>query len=80
LTDEPGTGKVLLGQTPSRGSVSREDVAAVAAALLSRDDTRGWYDLLEGSDDIDIAVNKLVEGNHNGLEGEDMNRIYARET
>jgi len=80
LTDGPATGKVILGKTSSRGSVSREDVAQVAAALLARNDTRGWIDLLEGNDSIDEAVEKVVQSNHNGLEGEDMERIWARPT
>ncbi len=80
LTDTPGTGKVKLGKTSSRGSVPREDVAAVAAALLSRNDTRGWFDLLEGDQNIDDAVDEVVRSGHNGLEGEDLARIHARPT
>lgn len=60
--------------------VSREDVAAVAAALLAREDTRGWYDLLQGEQTIAEAIDDLVQNGHNGLEGEDLNRIHARET
>jgi hypothetical protein len=108
LTDAPGTGKVKLGKTSSRGSqslslcfprgtncfvhdasmltpplnvgVPREDVARVAAALLERTDTRGWFDLLEGDDSIEEAVEKVVKTNHNGLEGEDLERIWGRAT
>jgi len=80
LTDSPGTGKVNLGKTSSKGSVPREDVAAVAAALLERDDTRGWYDLVEGNDDIEQAIDQLVKSGHDGIEGEDLDRIYARPT
>lgn len=80
LSDSPGTGKVKMGQTPSRGSVPREDVAAVAAALLSRDDTRGWFDLLEGNDPINEAIESLVKSGHNGMEGEDLARIHGRAT
>lgn len=69
-----------MGQTTSRGSVPREDVARVAAALLERDDTRGWFDLLEGDDSIEDAIEKLVKSGHNGLEGEDMQRIWGRPT
>jgi hypothetical protein len=78
LTDDPATGKVKLGKTSSRGKVTRADVAAVAAALLARDDTRGWYDLLEGEDDVEFAVDELVKSGHNGQEGEDLDRIYSR--
>ncbi len=58
--------------------ISRADVAAVAAALLSRDDTRGWYDLLQGDDDIESAIDALVKEGFDGIEGEDLDRIYAR--
>lgn len=67
----------------SGGKVSRETVADVALALLSRDDTRGWYDLLDGSASdptIDEAVDELVKSGHDGLEGEDIKRIHARST
>ena len=69
-----------LGKTSARGQISREDVAAVAAALLARDDTRGWYDLLQGDDTIDSAIDALVKEDFDGIEGEDLDRIYARET
>ncbi|EXJ69662.1 uncharacterized protein A1O5_06733 [Cladophialophora psammophila CBS 110553] len=80
LSDKPGTGKVALGKTPVNGSVPREDVARVAAALLDRNDTRGWFDLLEGEEPIEEAIDSLVKTGHNGLEGEDMERIWGRET
>ena len=34
LTDDPGTGRVRIDTTPFRGRVTRDDVAAVLAALL----------------------------------------------
>ncbi len=80
LTDSQATGKVKLGQTASRGGVPRADVAAVAAALLERNDTDGWYDLLEGPDDIESAIEELVKNKHDGMEGEDLQRIYSRAT
>jgi hypothetical protein len=81
LTDEPG-GKqgIKLGRTTARGSISREDVASVAAALLARDDTRGWYDLLQGDDGIEKAIDELVKEGFDGIEGEDLERIYGRAT
>ena len=86
LTDEPASGKVVMGKTRSRGKVSREDVARVAVELVSRGDTRGYFDLLGGeeSDDgvgegIKDAVDRLMREEHDGLAGEDMERIYARE-
>ncbi|OAG45128.1 hypothetical protein AYO21_00476 [Fonsecaea monophora] len=65
---------------PKLSDVPREDVAKVAAALLDRNDTRGWFDLLEGDVPIEEAIDSLVKSGHNGLEGEDMQRIWARDT
>lgn len=79
LKDDPSDGKVLLGKTGARGDVSRESVARVAAALLERDDTRGWYDLINGDEPIEEAVERLVKEKWDGIEGEDLQRIYARE-
>ena len=55
----------------------------MALALLLRDDTRGWFDLLDGSESdptIDEAIEDLVKSGHSGLEGEDIKRIHARST
>ena len=79
LSDDPSTGKVKMGATPSRGKIGREDVAKVAVALMDRDDTRGYFDLLQGEDDVGLAIDKVVKEGHDGSEGEDMERIYARE-
>lgn len=78
LTDEPGSGKVMLGKTPSRGRVSRASVARVAVELLSRADTRGWYDLLDGDEDIAEAVSRLAAVGWDGIDGEDLDAIHAR--
>ena len=80
LTDSEPTGKVKLGQTSSRGSIPRADVAAVAAALLERSDTNGWYDVLEGPDEIAAAIEQVVRDKHDGIAGEDLQRIYSRVT
>lgn len=64
-----------LGKTPSLGQVKIADVAAVAVSLLARDDTDGWYDLVEGSDSVEKAVDMCVENGVNCFEGEDIERI-----
>ena len=77
LSDDTARGKVLLGRTPPRGSVCREDVAAVAAALLKKNDTSRWIDLLEGDTDIDTAVENVIKNKVDCIEGEDLDRIYS---
>jgi hypothetical protein len=75
LITGPATGRVKLGKTPSLGQVKIADVAAVAVALLARDDTNGWYDLVEGSDGVEEAVDMCVRGGVNCFEGENVERI-----
>ncbi|MGD3107568.1 NAD(P)H-binding protein [Streptomyces sp. YGL11-2] len=50
LTDDPGTGQVTLADATGRGPVSRDDVAAVLAALLEEPDTAGRTLELIGGD------------------------------
>jgi uncharacterized protein YbjT (DUF2867 family) len=59
LTDEPGTGLVQVGSL-ARGSVPRDDVAAVLAACLDEPRTVGkTFDLLEGDTPIADALASL---------------------
>lgn len=58
LTDDPGTGKVLLTVPPvDRGDVTRDDTAAVLAVLLDTPGTAGRVlELREGEHDVLEAV------------------------
>lgn len=57
LTDDPGSGTVKLGEQTGRGSVSRDDVAAVLAAVLQEPATIGkTFELIEGETPVDEAV------------------------
>src|SRR5689334_10976134 len=57
LTDDPGVGRVLLAHSVPYGSVTRDDVAAVLAALLDNPGTIGQtLELVEGDDDVLAAV------------------------
>jgi uncharacterized protein YbjT (DUF2867 family) len=60
LTDEPGTGRIRLGEGLGRGSVTRDDVAATIAALLASGAGVGrTADLLNGPTPIEDAVAAL---------------------
>ena len=64
LTDVAGTGRVSLATTVPRGSVPRDDVAAVVVALLDNPATSGRVlELTEGPTPIDDAVAAVVETN-----------------
>lgn len=57
LTNEPGTGSVRVGDSVGRGSVPREDVAAVLLAVLFDADTIGTtFELVSGDDPIATAL------------------------
>jgi nucleoside-diphosphate-sugar epimerase len=58
LTDDPGTGRVLLSAPPvERGDVTRDDTAAVLAALLDTPGTAGLtLELRSGEEDVLAAV------------------------
>ncbi|MFF7966315.1 SDR family oxidoreductase [Streptomyces sp. NPDC007903] len=63
LTDEPGTGLVKLAAHTGRGSVPRDDVAAVLAELVETSSTAGLtLELIKGSVPVAVAV-KAVAGN-----------------
>jgi nucleoside-diphosphate-sugar epimerase len=60
LTDDPGTGKVQVGEEVERGSVTRDDVAAVLAECLVAENTIGKaFDLMNGDTPIPEAVRSL---------------------
>jgi hypothetical protein len=73
LTLEPA-GKVELGKTKgSAGTVSREGVAKVADLLLASEGIRNtWLDLLDGEEDMEKAVERVVKEGVNAAEGEEI--------
>ncbi|MEA5359915.1 NAD(P)H-binding protein [Amycolatopsis sp., V23-08] len=60
LTDDPGTGLVLLADKTGRGPVPRDDVAAMLVALLDTPSTaRRTLELISGETAIDEAISAL---------------------
>jgi uncharacterized protein YbjT (DUF2867 family) len=60
LTDEPGTGRVAVGDRLERGTIPRDDVAAVLAAALDEPATIGKsFDLVSGETPIVTALRSL---------------------
>jgi uncharacterized protein YbjT (DUF2867 family) len=61
LTDDSGTGRVRLQVEPFRGDVSRDDVAAVLAAVLAEPRSHGVTMYLGGGDDpIEQALGAVL--------------------
>jgi uncharacterized protein YbjT (DUF2867 family) len=73
LTDDPGTGLVRLVPPPvERGAVTRDDTAAVLAALLDAPRTAGLtLELVEGDDDVLAAVSTLAAPTAPDVEAEE---------
>lgn len=60
LTDEPASGRIALARHVARGSVSRADVADVAAGLIERPDIRdATLEVTAGSQRIAAALDAL---------------------
>ena len=60
LTNDPGTGLVTVGTGVDYGDVTRDDVAAVVAAVLQAPNTVGkTFELVGGDTPIDEAVRAL---------------------
>jgi uncharacterized protein YbjT (DUF2867 family) len=61
LTEDPGTGRVRIGERVGRGRVSRDDVAAVLAAVLQEPRTSGAvFELVAGDTPVEAAVAALA--------------------
>ena len=61
LTDEPGTGRVWIDAEPVRAEVSRDDVAAVLAAVLREPALAGHtFYVNAGADSIEDALGALL--------------------
>ncbi|WP_030620003.1 SDR family oxidoreductase [Streptomyces sclerotialus] len=62
LTDDPGTGRVTLDVSTGRSDVTRDDVAAVLAALLDEPRTAGrTLELIGGDTPVEEAVRNAAE-------------------
>ncbi|MCB0828922.1 MAG: SDR family oxidoreductase [Solirubrobacterales bacterium] len=60
LTDQPGTGQVATNEPSLTGQVSREDVAAVVAEALGRDDSIGaTFRMSAGTTPIPDAIGSV---------------------
>ena len=60
LSDDPGTGRVSVGERLERGEVAHDDVASVLFAVLGAENAVGKdFDLLGGDTPIDEAVATL---------------------
>jgi nucleoside-diphosphate-sugar epimerase len=63
LTNDPGTGRVTLAESTGYGQISRDDVSAVLAALLTEPGTTGLtLELVDGDTPVAEAVNAFTSG------------------
>jgi nucleoside-diphosphate-sugar epimerase len=60
LTDDPGTGRVRIGQSVGGGEIGRDDVAAVLAAVLHEPAAAGQtFEVVSGDVPVEEAVSSL---------------------
>lgn len=60
LINNPGTGKIKVGEKLERAMISREDVAKTIMAVLNEGKTiRKAFDLIAGDTDIEIALKNI---------------------
>lgn len=63
LTDDPGTGRVTIAASTGRGSIPREDVAAVLVAVLDAPGTAGQtFEVISGDTPLADAVTVFSRG------------------
>ena len=76
LSDDEETGKVRLGRTSVKGSVSRGDVAEVSMRLLERGGFKGWLDLIGAEDgeggSVQDEIERCIKEGVDTREGEDL--------
>ncbi len=61
LTNDPGTGLVSIAESVGRAEIPRDDVAAVLAAVLARDDTaRLTFEVVAGEQPVEEALAAFV--------------------
>ncbi|EMD69841.1 hypothetical protein COCSADRAFT_32509 [Bipolaris sorokiniana ND90Pr] len=77
LTEEPA-GKVKMGRIGVGEKVSRATVAEVIVRALEKDGLKGWLDFVDGTDEIDGALEKFVKEKQDSVEGEDLGDMRAR--
>ena len=77
LTNEKA-GKVALGRIRARGQVPRASVAEAAVKLLEVEGAKGWFDLLDGEEEVGDAVERCVKQGIDCVDGEDIEEMKRR--
>ncbi|ORY02059.1 hypothetical protein BCR34DRAFT_493394 [Clohesyomyces aquaticus] len=71
LTDEKAGG-VSMGKIGCEGKVSRETVAYAVVSVLETEEARGWFDMLDGEEDVRESVKRCVKDGVDCVEDEDL--------
>ncbi|KAF2268802.1 hypothetical protein CC78DRAFT_454790 [Lojkania enalia] len=77
LSDEKAM-KVQIGKIGSQGKISRATVAEAIVAVLETEGARGWFDMLDGEEDVGEAVRKAVIEVIDTVEDEDFEGMKER--
>lgn len=80
LSDEEETGRVALGKTRGQGKVTRGDVAEMVVRLLGTEGVRsGYFDLLNGEEEVGTAVESVVREGVDCRDGEEFEDLKGSE-
>ena len=71
LTDEKAGG-VEVGQLGVGGKTSRATVAEAIVATLETEGAKGWIDVIDGSEKVEVAIRNLTQAGVDTVEGEDV--------
>lgn len=77
LTDGKA-GRVKMGKIESRGSTARATVAETIVQVLDTEGGRGWFDVLDGDENVGEAVKRLVSEGFDAVDGEDLKAMRER--
>ncbi|KAF2180028.1 hypothetical protein K469DRAFT_753552 [Zopfia rhizophila CBS 207.26] len=77
LSLEPA-GRVKMGKIECEGKVSRASVAEAVVRVLEAEGARGWFDMLDGNEDVGEAVKRCVKDGIDCVEGEDLEGMKER--
>lgn len=76
LSDDKA-GRITVGKIGVGAKTSRATVAETIVAVLNTDGAKGWIDVIDGEDEVDKAIRKLVTDGVDSVDEEDVETMKA---
>lgn len=77
LTDGPAGG-IRNGKIGAGGKISRATVAQAVVSVLKTEGARGWFDIIDGDDAVESAIQKQVKDGIDSVDEEDVEAMEDR--